>query len=91
MSPFDDKYISEEIRKNAELSQKEVEDMFKRTIHCPHCNFAMLYVYDDLHLGHVSAKCPKCKNISDLNLGYFKHQREPKCYLGLARRLPDFA
>ena len=90
MSPFDDKFVSEEIQRRAELSKAQVEDMVDRAIRCPHCNFAMLYVYDDLHSGHVNMKCPKCKNISVLNLGLFKCQKEPKRYLGV-HTLPDFA
>ena len=90
MSPFDDKYISEEIRRRAELSRKEVTEMVDRAIKCPHCNFTMLYVYDDLHSGHINMKCPKCKNISHLNLGLFAHQEEPKEVFGV-HTLPDFA
>ena len=90
MSPFDDKYVSEQIRKNAEVSRAEVTDMVDRAVRCPHCNFVMLYVYDDLHSGHLNMKCPKCKNISDLNLGLFKHQKEQKKLFGV-HELPDFA
>ncbi len=90
MSPFDDKYISDKIRENAERSRAEVTDMVNRAICCPHCGFKMLYCYDDLHSGHISMKCPKCKNISDLNLGLFKHQKESKKYPGI-HELPDFA
>lgn len=55
MSPFDDKYISAEIQRRAELSRKQVTDMVDRAIRCPHCNFIMAYAYDDLHAGHIFA------------------------------------
>ena len=90
MNPFDDKYISEEIRKRAELSRKQVTDMVDRVIRCPHCGFTVAYVYDDLHSGHMCLKCARCKNISAFNLGHFKCQEEPKKYLGV-HILPDFA
>ena len=90
MSPFDDKYISEEIKRRAEQSRAEVTELVDRAIRCPHCGFIMAYAYDDLRQGHVALKCPKCKNISDLNLGLFKHQKVQKIYLGV-HTLPDFA
>ena len=90
MSPFDDKFVSEEIKRRAELSKAQVEDMVDRAIRCPHCNFIMAFACDDLHNGHIRLKCSKCKNISALNLSLFKCQTEPKKYLGV-HTLPDFA
>ena len=90
MSPFDDKYISAEIQRRAELSRKQVTDMVDRAIRCPHCNFIMAYAYDDLHAGHICLKCSRCKNISPFNLGLFKCQAEPKKHFGV-HTLPDFA
>lgn len=90
MSPFDDSYISAEIQKRAELSQRQVAEMVNRALRCPHCNFVMGYAYDNNHSGHIALKCPKCKNISTLNLGLFKCQAEPKKYPGV-HTLPDFA
>ena len=90
MNPFDDQYISAEIQRRAELSRRQVADMVDREIRCPHCNYVMAHAYDNLHSGHITLKCAKCKNISALNLGLFKCQAEPKIYPG-AHTLPDFA
>ena len=90
MSPFDDKYISDEIKRRAELSLRQVTELVDRAIRCPHCNFIMAYACDDLHSGHIRLKCTKCKNISAFNLGLFKCQEEPKILPGV-HTLPDFA
>lgn len=90
MNSFDDKFVSEEIKRRYDISKAQVTDMVDRAIRCPHCGFIMAYAYNDLHSGHISMKCPKCKNISPFNLGLFKCQAEPKKYLGV-HTLPDFA
>ncbi len=83
-------YVSEDIRQKALLSRQEVEDMLSRPIYCPHCNYVMAYAYKDMTGGHFDLKCPRCKQISVFNLGYFYHDKEPKRIYGQYNPLPPF-
>lgn len=63
--------ITPEVEQRLLLSRMEAENLTERDIFCPICGFRIQRVYSDA-TGHLSVKCQKCKNITILNLAYFR-------------------
>lgn len=81
---FSNQYVSDAVREKAARSRQEVEDMISRALKCLHCNFTVAYAYPDSQ-GHLNIKCPKCRQISVMNFGYFF-----RGYVHKPNKLPDF-
>lgn len=54
------------------LSRLEAKTLQESDIRCPICGFRIQGVYSDAS-GYLSVKCQKCKNISSVNLEYFRY------------------
>lgn len=88
---FANQYFSDVVREKENRSRQEVEDMISRALHCPHCNYVVAYAYKDMTAGHMNIKCPRCKQISFMNLGYFYHSKSMKKPFPGIDLLPPFA
>ncbi|MDD3416978.1 MAG: hypothetical protein PHY47_23785 [Lachnospiraceae bacterium] len=55
-------------------SRIEAESLKERDLRCPICNFMLHTIYSDMS-GHLRVKCPKCKEVSTLNLAYFRRMK----------------
>ena len=66
---------NEEAILKAKLSTKETLDLSERDLRCPFCGFLILKLFSDMHSGHLQAKCPKCKTISQYNTAYFRRKK----------------
>ena len=66
--------LTDESKEKLNRSKQEVFNMQERIIHCPYCNYIIYSVYEDAK-GHFKIKCPKCRRIMELNLGYFKRSK----------------
>ena len=60
-----------EILAKVKLSEEESEGLILRELRCPHCNFLIDTLYSDAS-GHRRTKCPKCKQITIMNMAYFR-------------------
>ena len=63
--------ISDENYKKLLLSEEETKSLKVRELRCPKCGFLIQKVYSDA-TGHISVKCTKCRQISIINVAYFK-------------------
>ena len=55
-------------------SRVEVESLTERDLKCPICDFKIQTIYSDIS-GHLRVKCPKCKEVSTLNVAYFRRMK----------------
>lgn len=61
------------VREKLNRSIKEAEFLSERELRCPHCDWILSTVYSDIS-GHLKIKCPKCKELSTLNLRLFRRR-----------------
>ena len=66
--------IPPDVRRKLLQSRIEADELSQREIRCPHCGYLIQKVFSDA-TGHLSIKCQKCKNVSILNLAYFRKAR----------------
>lgn len=69
---FTNWYLSDEVRKKAELSASETEGMADRALRCPNCGHVTGILYEDLRIGHFATKCMRCHFVFTVNFEYFK-------------------
>ena len=65
---------AKEIMNKLLKSRIEAEALSERDLRCPICDFMIQTVYSDIS-GHLRVKCPKCKEVSTLNLAYFRRMK----------------
>ena len=65
------KPLTPEIREKIRKSEAECDDLTLRDVHCPHCGYLLDRVYSDAS-GHRQIKCRKCKEITVMNMAYFR-------------------
>lgn len=83
---YDPRYTpSEEVLEKLELSRQEAEELDKKELTCPICNFRIAGVYSD-KAGHLEVKCRKCKFEGIINLAYFRRQQSHHRYIRCKRR-----
>lgn len=65
---------AKEIMNKLLKSRIEAEALSERDLRCPICDFMIQTVYSDIS-GHLRVKCPKCKEVSTLNIAYFRRMK----------------
>ena len=65
---------AQDIKRRLLKSRIEAESLNERDLKCPICDFKLQTVYSDIS-GHLRVKCPKCKEVSVLNLAYFRRMK----------------
>ncbi len=60
-----------EILERVKLSAEECQDLSMRELRCPYCNFLLDLIFSDA-AGHRKSKCPKCKQVTIMNVAYFR-------------------
>ena len=70
-------HVNAQMRRKAELSRKEAENLIERDLKCPECGYKVGTVFSDC-TGHLTIRCRKCKTVSVLNLAYFRRHYRRK-------------
>lgn len=71
--------VAPDVKRRLLLSRIESDSLQERDLKCPLCDFRIQTLYSDIS-GHIRVKCPKCKNVSVLNLAYFRRVKSgAKC------------
>ena len=65
---------AKEVMHKLHQSRIETESLSERDLKCPICDFKIQTIYSDIK-GHLRVKCPKCKEVSTLNVAYFRRMK----------------
>ena len=71
-------YVNPEWERKHEQSKRDVEGLSERPLLCPHCGYVNGSIFDDLHFGHMSVDCRKCKNRIKVDMATFKKDADFK-------------